>query len=104
MKFSRVNKFAGKSSYLAYTPAYTNAERIMESAWNEFQNKKLSDKRRDEEARLILNQWSQARSRMEAEIQRKKEQINFATNFEEARGFVRTNWKSFGYKIDEDPT
>jgi hypothetical protein len=41
---------------------------------------------------------------MEAEIQRKKEQINFATNFEEARGFVRTNWKSFGYKIDEDPT
>lgn len=41
---------------------------------------------------------------MEAEIQRKKEQINFATNFEKARGFVRTNWKTYGYKIDEDPT
>lgn len=53
---------------------------------------------------MILNQWSQARSRMESEIQRKKEQINFATNFEAARGFVRTNWKSYGYKIDEDPT
>lgn len=36
VKFSRVNKFAGKSSYLAYTPAYTNDERIMEAAWNEF--------------------------------------------------------------------
>lgn len=76
----------------------------MEAAWNEYQNKKLQDKRRDEEARLILNQWSQARSRMEAEIQRKKEQINFATNFEQARGFVRTNWKSFGFNINADPT
>jgi hypothetical protein len=41
---------------------------------------------------------------MEAEIQRKKEQINFATNFEKARGFVRTNWKTYGYNIAEDPT
>ena len=41
---------------------------------------------------------------MEAEIQRKKEQINFATNFEQARGFVRTNWKSFGFNINADPT
>jgi hypothetical protein len=53
---------------------------------------------------LFLNQWSQARGRMEAEIQRKKEQINFATNFEKARGFVRTNWKTYGYNINEDPT
>lgn len=61
----------------------------MEAAWFQHQNKQLQDKRRDEEARLMLNQWSQARSRLEAEIQRKKEQVNFATNFEEARGFVR---------------
>lgn len=52
----------------------------------------------------MLNQWSQARSRLEAEVQRRKEQVNFATNFEEARGFVRQNWRSYGYKIDEDPT
>lgn len=76
----------------------------MEAKWFQHQNEKVQDKRRDEEARLMLNQWSKARSRLEAEVQRRKEQVNFATNFEEARGFVRQNWRSYGYKIDEDPT
>lgn len=50
-----------------------------------------------------MNQWSQARARMEAEIQRKKEHKNFATNFEKARGFVRTNWKSKNFNPSENP-
>jgi hypothetical protein len=41
---------------------------------------------------------------MEAEIQRKKEHLNFATNFEKARGFVRTNWKSKNFNPNDDPT
>lgn len=42
VKFERVNKFAGKSSYLSYVPAKKNTdERVMEAAWNEYQNKKL---------------------------------------------------------------
>ena len=41
---------------------------------------------------------------MEAEIQRRKEHLNDATNFEKARGFVRTNWKSKNFNPLNDPT
>ena len=41
---------------------------------------------------------------MEAEIMRKKEHIQVATNFEKARGFVRTNWKSKNFDPNDDPT
>ena len=41
---------------------------------------------------------------MEAEIQRRKEHLNEATNFEEARGFVRSNWKTKNWNPNEDPT
>lgn len=40
---------------------------------------------------------------MEAEIQRRKEHINYATNFEKARGFVRTNWKSKHFNPAKNP-
>ena len=40
---------------------------------------------------------------MEAEIQRKKEHLNFATNFQKSRGFVRTNWKSKNFDPKADP-
>lgn len=67
--FERVNKFYGKSNYQAYVPSKNNvSERIMESAWFKYQNKRLADKRRDEECRLMQQQWGQARGRMEAEI------------------------------------
>jgi len=36
-------------------------------------------------------------------MQRKKEHSNFATNFEKARGFVRTNWKSKNFNPSENP-
>ena len=41
---------------------------------------------------------------MEAEIQRRKEHKNDATNFEKARGFVRTCWKTKNWDITRDPT
>ena len=41
---------------------------------------------------------------MESEIQRRKEHTNFATKFENARGFVRTNWKSKNFDPNKDPT
>ena len=72
--------------------------------WFEAQNRKLAEKRRDEETRHIMNEWSEARARMEAEIQRKKEHVNQATNFAKARGFVRTNWKSKNFNPKDDPT
>ena len=49
-------------------------------------------------------EWAQARGRMEAEIQRRKEHLNDATNFEKARGFVRTNWKTKNWNPNADPT
>jgi hypothetical protein len=51
-----------------------------------------------------MNQWGQARTRIEAEVQRKKEHLNTATNFERARGFVRTDWKSKNFDPHSDPT
>ena len=51
-----------------------------------------------------IREWAQARGRMEAEIQRRKEHLNDATNFEKARGFVRTNWKTKNWNPNADPT
>ena len=45
-----------------------------------------------------MKDWGQARGRMEAEINRKKEHLNVATNFEKARGWTRSNWKTKNYK------
>ena len=51
-----------------------------------------------------MRDWSMARGRMETEIQRRKEHLNEATNFEKARGFVRTNWKTKNWNPEQDPT
>ena len=45
-----------------------------------------------------MKEWGQARGRMEAEIARKKEHLNAATNFAAARGWTRTCWKSKNHK------
>ena len=41
-----------------------------------------------------MKDWGIARGRMEAEIARKKEHLNSATNFEKARGWTRSSWKT----------
>jgi len=104
VQFKTQNRFEGRSSYFHYYPTGHIDEQKMEQIWFEHQNRRLQEKRRDEETKQIMNEWGQTRGRMEAEIQRRKEHINFATNFEEARGFVRTNWKSKNFNPNDDPT
>ena len=50
-----------------------------------------------------MNQWGQARSRIESEIQRRKEHLVGASKFEKSRGFVRTSWKSKNFDPKNDP-
>ena len=47
-----------------------------------------------------MKDWGHARGRMESEIARKKEHLNVATNFEKARGWTRTSWKTKNYNPD----
>ena len=47
-----------------------------------------------------MKEWGQARGRMESEIARKKEHLNVATNFEKARGWTRSCWKTKNYNPD----
>jgi hypothetical protein len=44
-------------------------------------HKELQEKRTQEECDEMMREWGLARSRMEGEIQRKKEHINEATQF-----------------------
>ena len=48
----------------------------------------MAEKRRDEELKQHLKEWSDAKSRLEIDIQRKKEHQNFGSNFNEVRGYV----------------
>lgn len=52
----------------------------------------------------MIREYRMARGRMEAEFQRRKEQKNVATNFRQARGFVRTCWKTKNWDPNRDPT
>ena len=49
-----------------------------------------------------MKEWSDARARVEVEIQRRKEHQNAGSNFE-ARGFVRKNWKTKNFNHNENP-
>lgn len=62
----------------------------------------LAEKRRDEELKQTLKEYSDAKTRMEVEIQRKKEHQNFGSNFE-ARGFVRSNWRTKNFNPENNP-
>ena len=46
-------------------------EQDIEKIWFLSQNKQVADKRREEEMKLTLKEWSQARARIEVEVQRK---------------------------------
>ena len=104
MSYTTTNNFGGKSNFFSYFPSTTLAEQRLAQMWFYHKNKQLQDKRRDEETLALLREWRIARGRMEAEIQRRKEHLNDATNFEQARGFVRTNWKTKNWNPDDDPT
>jgi len=44
------------------------SEQSVEKMWFLSQNKQVADKRRDEEMRQTLKEWSEARARVEVEI------------------------------------
>ena len=96
--YHRENRFEGKSNYQFYYPTGETFEQELEQFWFEAKNKELMDKRRDEEHKQTMKEWGQARGRMEAEIARKKEHLNAATNFAAARGWTRTCWKSKNHR------
>ena len=92
--YHKENRFEGRSNYMRYYPTGETFEQEMEKFWWDAKNKELADKRRDEEAQQTMAEWGNARGRMEAEIARKKEHLNVATNFKQARGWTRSNWKT----------
>jgi hypothetical protein len=54
VKYAQQNRFEGKSNYFHYVPTDTLTEQRMECVWFEHQNKKLQEKRRDEEAKQTM--------------------------------------------------
>ena len=104
VKYQQQNRFEGRSSYFSYYPTDQLFEQKLESNVWQHQNRKLQEKRTQEESKQLMYQWGQARTRIEAEIQRRKEHKNTATNFEKARGFVRTDWRSKNFDPNSDPT
>lgn len=103
VQFTQTNAFAGKSNYFSYFPSTDLSEQRLEKVWFYHKNKQLQDKRRDEESLAFLREWRIAKGRFEAEVQRRKEHLNEATDFQKARGFVRTCWKTKNWNPDEDP-
>ena len=81
VQFVQQNRFEGRSNYFNYYPTDSHVEQRLETVWFEQQNKKLQEKRCNEETKATLNEWAHARGRMEAEFQRKKEHVNAASNF-----------------------
>ncbi len=43
---------------------------------------------------MTLKEWSDARARIDIEVQRRLEHQKSATKFQESRAFVRSNFKS----------
>lgn len=51
-----------------YYPSDNPTEQKLEKMWFQHQNKELMDKRRDEELKQTVKEWSEARARVEVEI------------------------------------
>lgn len=54
MKFGSVNRFEGKSGYFSYYPTGEEHEQKLEHYWFAHANKKLADKRRNEETQQFI--------------------------------------------------
>ena len=78
-------------------------EQKIEKMWYHHQNKMLAEKRRDEELKMTLKQWSDAKARMGTEVQRKIEHQTTATRFVESRAYVRSNWKTKKFDPSRNP-
>ena len=100
--FTSQNRFEGKSNYQNYFPTTEIMEQKLEKFWYQNQNKTLSDKRRDEEIKHTIREWSVAKSKIEEEIQRRKEHKENGSNFQ-ARAFVRRSWKTKNFNPLNNP-
>ena len=58
VKFTTVNKFEGTSSYFSYFPTDELKEQKLEQFWWHHQNKKLADKRANEEMSAYVREWA----------------------------------------------
>jgi hypothetical protein len=78
-------------------------EQKIEKMWYISQNKLLADKRRDEELKMTMKEWSDAKARISTEVNRRIEHQNSATRFVESRAFVRSNWKTKKFDPTRNP-
>ena len=78
-EYRKENRFEGKSNYMAHKATGLVAEQELERFFIINAHKELQEKRTQEECDEMMREWGLARSRMEGEIQRKKEHINSAT-------------------------
>ena len=78
-------------------------EQKIEKMWYHHQNKLLADKRRDEELKTTLKDWSDAKARMGTEAQRKIEHQATGTRFVESRAYIRSNWKTKKFDPSRNP-
>ena len=101
--FQTQNRFEGKSSFLSYYPTSDMAEQKLEKFWFANQNKIIQEKRLGEETKVSVREWSEAKSRIEEEIQRRKEHAKQGSNFQKARSFVRKSWKTKNFNPLSNP-
>ena len=66
--YKTMNRFEGRSNYFHYYPTDDMAEQEIEKMWFLSQNKQVADKRREEELKQTLKDWSDARARVEMEV------------------------------------
>jgi hypothetical protein len=78
-------------------------EQKIEKMWYISQNKLLADKRREEELKMTMKEWSDAKARIGTEVNRRIEHQNSATRFVESRAFVRSNWKTKKFDPTRNP-
>jgi hypothetical protein len=71
-----------RSNYAYYTPTGNIEELALEQRWRDGQNKKLMDKREQEELTAVMKEWSFAKSRIEEESVRKNESMTYGSRFE----------------------
>ena len=101
--FKTQNRFEGKSNYNSYYPTSDILEQNIEKYWFESQNRKVAEKRREEELHGQVREWSSAKERLSVEISRKIENQNQGTRFEKARGYVRSNYSTKNFDHNHNP-
>lgn len=83
-------RIEGKGAYNFYVPTDTALEQRLEKLWYDNLNKQINEKRTNEEMEQTLQEWKDAKSRIEGELHRRKEQMKQGnTNFN-VRGFTRS--------------